>query len=99
MIKNNSKIQQLQLKMKELELDYFLFVNNDKFFCEYLPESDKFIEYLTGFTGSNAYLIVTAQKVFYLPMVAIYCKLNKSGVIEKQLMQSQHLINMHQNYN
>ena len=64
MIKNNSKIQQLQLKMKELELDYFLFVNNDKFFCEYLPESDKFIEYLTGFTGSNAYLIVTAQKSF-----------------------------------
>lgn len=64
MIKNNSKIQQLQLKMKELELDYFLFVNNNKFFCEYLPESDKFIEYLTGFTGSNAYLIVTAQKSF-----------------------------------
>ncbi len=64
MIKNNSKIQQLQLKMQEFGLDYFLLVNNNKFFCEYLPESDKFIEYLTGFTGSNASLLVSNNKSF-----------------------------------
>lgn len=38
-------------------IDFFLLPNSDEFFSEYLPESEKRIEALTGFTGSNAIVI------------------------------------------
>lgn len=43
------------------KIDYFILPNSDQFFLEYLPESEKRIEYLSGFTGSNALIIISTK--------------------------------------
>lgn len=50
---------QLKQILKKEEIDFFALSNSDEFFLEYLPESEKRIQYLTGFTGSNAHLIIS----------------------------------------
>jgi Xaa-Pro aminopeptidase len=44
--------------LKDQKIDFFILPNSDEFFSEYLPENEKRIEYLTGFNGSNATLII-----------------------------------------
>ncbi len=41
-------------------IDYFFLPNSDEFFSEYLPESEKRVQAITGFTGSNATVIFAA---------------------------------------
>lgn len=53
-----NKIKKLQKILESQNIDYFILPNNDAFVCEYLPESEKRIEFLTGFDGSNALLVV-----------------------------------------
>lgn len=59
-----SRLSSLKNLLKTDEIDYFILPNCDEFFSEYLPENEKRIEYLTGFTGSNA-LIIFGQKKSY----------------------------------
>ncbi len=51
--------------LKEQKIDFFLLPNSDQFFSEYLPESEKRIEYLTGFNGSNAVIIFGYEKSYF----------------------------------
>jgi Xaa-Pro aminopeptidase len=44
------------------KIDYFLLPNSDEFFLEYLQDSEKRVEYISGFTGSNAFLIIAANQ-------------------------------------
>ncbi len=46
-------------------IDFFLLPNSDEFFSEYLPESEKRIEALTGFTGSNVIVIFSQKKSYF----------------------------------
>ncbi|MBP7709633.1 MAG: aminopeptidase P family protein [Rickettsiales bacterium] len=55
----------LKLFLKEQKIDYFFLPNSDEFFSEYLPESDKRLQYLTGFTGSAASVIVGQGKSYF----------------------------------
>ena len=59
-----SRVRSLKTLLKTDGIDYFILPNCDEFFSEYLPENEKRIEYLTGFTGSNA-LIIFGQKKSY----------------------------------
>ena len=56
------KIKQI---LKNQKIDYFLLPNSDEFFSEYLPENQKRIQYLTGFSGSNAYVIFGLEKSYF----------------------------------
>ena len=63
LIKN--MLTKLKEFLKEQKIDLFLLPNSDEFFSEYLPEKDKRIECLTGFTGSNATVIFGQEKSFF----------------------------------
>ena len=45
--------------------DYFLLPNSDEFFSEYLPQNQKKIEFICGFTGSNATIIFGQKKSYF----------------------------------
>ncbi len=59
------KIKELKMALKSRNIDYFLLPNCDEFFSEYLPENKKNIQYLTGFTGSNAFIIFSSAKSYF----------------------------------
>ncbi len=52
----------LKTAIKKLDLDYFLLPNSDEFASEYLPEYAKRLQFITGFTGSNAFAIISKNK-------------------------------------
>lgn len=45
--------------------DYFLLPNSNEFFLEYLPKNHKRIEFISGFTGSNATIIFGQNKNYF----------------------------------
>ncbi len=58
-------LSKLKTFLKEQKIDFFLLPNSDEFFSEYLPESEKRIEFLTSFTGSNATIIFGQEKSYF----------------------------------
>lgn len=58
-------LTKLKLFLKEQKIDFFLLPNSDEFFSEYLPENEKRIQYLTGFTGSSATVIFGQGKSYF----------------------------------
>jgi Xaa-Pro aminopeptidase len=59
---NDANLKKLREILKERLIDYFILPNNDEFFSEYLPESEKRIEFLSGFSGSNAVIVVSQKQ-------------------------------------
>lgn len=51
--------------LKEQKVNFFLLPNSDEFFSEYLPENEKRIQYLTGFSGSAATVIFGKEKSYF----------------------------------
>lgn len=58
-------IQKLKEFLIKNNFDYFLLPNNDEFFSEYLPKNQKRIEFISGFTGSNAIIIFSQNKNYF----------------------------------
>ncbi len=58
-------LARLKQFLKDQKLDFLLLPNSDQFFSEYLPENEKRIEWLTGFTGSNATVIFGQEKSYF----------------------------------
>ena len=58
-------LAKLKTFLKEQKIDFFLLQNSDEFFSEYLPESEKRIQYLTGFSGSNATIIFGEKNSYF----------------------------------
>lgn len=52
-----SKLESLKQILEDKKLDFIIIPMRDEFGCEYVPPQGKRIEYLTGFTGSNALVI------------------------------------------
>jgi len=52
----------LKQNLKSQKIDHFILPNSDEFFLEYLPESEKRVQYISGFTGSNATIIFSEKK-------------------------------------
>jgi Xaa-Pro aminopeptidase len=57
-----SHLNSLKIALKNLDLDFFLLPNSDEFASEYLPEYAKRLQFITGFTGSNAFAIIGQNK-------------------------------------
>ncbi len=64
-LKRKKALQDLKIKLKQLEIDYFVLPNSDSFFLEFLPERYKRIKFLTGFDGSNACLLIGHKKSYF----------------------------------
>ena len=59
------KIQNLINQLSEQNINYFLIPNSDQFLNEYLPNSEKRIEFLTNFDGSNAFIILNKDQCYF----------------------------------
>lgn len=59
------KISNLIEKLSTHNIDYFLLPNSDQFLNEYLPNSEKRIEFLTNFDGSNAFIILSKKQNYF----------------------------------
>ncbi|MFT6077385.1 MAG: Xaa-Pro aminopeptidase, partial [Rickettsiales bacterium] len=57
-----TNIESLKKSLKNLEVDYFLLPNSDEFNSEYLPKYAQRLQFLTGFSGSNAFVIISQGK-------------------------------------
>ena len=64
MDKRNIRIQKLQNKMKEKNLDYYLIPTSDFHNSEYVGEYFQVREYYSGFTGSNGSLLISEEAAF-----------------------------------
>ena len=56
------RLQSLRLAVKGMGADAFYCALTDAHLSEYIQRADQFLTYLTGFTGSNAQLLVTADR-------------------------------------
>lgn len=65
-IMKNKNFLKLQEKLQENQIDFYILPNSCEFFLEYLPKSEKRIEFLTDFSGSNAALILNKKQSFFL---------------------------------
>lgn len=52
-------------KLLDNKIDYFLIPNSDQFLNEYIPNSEKRIRFLTGFDGSNAFVILNKDQNYF----------------------------------
>ena len=52
-------------KLLDNKIDYFLIPNFDQFLNEYIPNSEKRIRFLTGFDGSNAFVILNKDQNYF----------------------------------
>lgn len=52
------RLDAIRKKLRQEGVDGFILSNGDEFFSEYAPEHEKRIEWLTGFTGSAATVVV-----------------------------------------
>ena len=60
----SQRLAALRTEVHSVGGNVFYTVLSDEHLSEYIPERDKFLTFLTGFTGSNAELIVTDQKAY-----------------------------------
>ena len=56
------RLQSLRNVMKRMGVDAFYCALSDAHLSEYIQRADQFLTYLTGFTGSNAELLVTVHR-------------------------------------
>lgn len=57
-----SQLEKIKKNLKQQKIDHFILPNSDEFFLEYLPQSEKRIQYLSGFSGSSATIIISQNK-------------------------------------
>lgn len=60
-----NKERNKERNMFKFNADYFILPNSDEFFLEYLPESEKRLQYVSGFTGSSAQIIFGREKNYF----------------------------------
>lgn len=61
----SSRLQKIKKIIARQKIDHFILPNSDEFFLEYLPENEKRVEYVSGFTGSNATIIIGQDKCHF----------------------------------
>lgn len=53
-----NKLNELKKQLSNQQIDFLLIPMRDEFGCEYVPPQGRRIEFLTNFTGSNAFVVV-----------------------------------------
>ena len=59
-----TRLLSLRSVIKAMGADAFYSTLSDAHLSEYIQKADQFLSFLSGFTGSNAELLVTADKAF-----------------------------------
>ena len=57
--------EKIQDILSNIQSNYLLLPNSNQFFLEYIPQSEKRVEFISGFTGSNATIIFSSSKFYF----------------------------------
>ena len=60
-LSHKKKITLLRTLLKKKDCDYYLLPRTDKFMNEFISEEDERVKWLTGFSGSFAFVIVSLK--------------------------------------
>ena len=60
-LSHKKKIILLRTLLKEKDCDYYLLPRTDKFMNEFISEEDERVKWLTGFSGSFAFVIISLK--------------------------------------
>ena len=58
------KIRKLKQAIKSNKIDGYIVPKNDEFFCEYIPEYNDRLNYISNFSGSYGFAIILKEKNF-----------------------------------
>ena len=61
----NYRITKLLKLLKFQNIDYYLLSSSDEFLNEYVPEENRRLEWITGFSGSRALALISSKKKFF----------------------------------
>ena len=61
-LSHKKKITLLRTLLKEKDCDYYLLPRTDKFMNEFISEEDERVKWLTGFSGSFAFVIISLKQ-------------------------------------
>ena len=70
----NNNLKTLYSFLKKKKTDYYFVSTSDEFLNEYVPDYNMRLKWLTNFSGSNGYALVSEKKNFFLLMEDIYNK-------------------------
>lgn len=56
------RLKEIKKILKQQKINHFILPNSDEFFLEYLPESEKRIQFVSGFAGSSATIVFGQNK-------------------------------------
>ena len=59
---HNKKITLLRNLLKKEDCNYYLLPRTDKFLNEFISEEDERVKWLTGFSGSFAFVIISSKQ-------------------------------------
>ena len=74
----NNNLKTLYSFLKKKKTDYYFVSTSDEFLNEYVPDYNMRLKWLTNFSGSNGYALVSEQKKNFLLMEDIYNKPKKN---------------------
>ena len=61
-LSHKKKIILLRTLLKKKDYDYYLLPRTDKFMNEFISEEDERVKWLTGFSGSFAFVIISSKQ-------------------------------------
>ena len=61
-LSHKKKIILLRTLLKKKDYDYYLLPRTDKFMNEFISEEDERVKWLTGFSGSFAFVIISSNQ-------------------------------------
>ena len=74
----NKNLKTLYSFLKKKKTEYYFVSTSDEFLNEYVPDYNMRLKWLTNFSGSNGYALVSEKKNFFLLMEDIYNKPTKN---------------------
>ena len=74
----NDNLKTLNSFLRKKKTDYYFISTSDEYLNEYVPDYNMRLKWLTNFSGSNGYALLSGKKNFFLLMEDIWNKLKKN---------------------
>ena len=65
MEKHDLRIQKLRALFNQNSIEAYIVPSTDEYLSEYCSDYLKRLEYISGFTGSNGYILITLDKIYF----------------------------------
>ena len=76
----NKKLNDLNFCLRNKKIDYLLISTTDEFLNEYVPDFNMRLKWLTNFSGSNGYALVSGKENFFSQMGDTHSRQKKNFI-------------------